>query len=66
MVQCAFCLNYDGFSCIEPAGVCYGRAIEDETADIVCPAYLERGVAGLAGMAMALGQDMDDFLAGLL
>jgi len=46
MVQCEFCLNYNGDTCTEPGGVKYGEVIEDPYADIDCPAYLEKGAAG--------------------
>lgn len=50
MVQCEFCLNFDGASCIEPGGVNYGELIEDSWKEIHCPCYLEKGVAGLMGL----------------
>ncbi|MCD6147626.1 MAG: hypothetical protein J7J34_06485 [Thermoplasmata archaeon] len=50
MVKCEFCLNYNGISCIEPLGVKYKQPITEPFEEIDCPAYLEKGVAGLAGM----------------
>jgi len=50
MVRCEFCLNYNGISCIEPRGVKYKQPITDSFEEVDCPAYLEKGVAGLAGM----------------
>jgi len=52
MVRCEFCLNYNGISCIEPRGVKYKQPIRDSFEEIDCPAYLEKGVAGLAGRGM--------------
>ena len=46
MVQCEFCLNYNGDTCTDPNGVKYGDIIEDSYEDIVCPAYFEMGFAG--------------------
>jgi len=50
MVQCEFCLNFDGTRCIEPKGVKYGKPVEDSFEEINCPYYLEKGVAGLMGI----------------
>lgn len=46
MVQCEFCLNYNGTTCTNPNGIKYGEAIEDSYEQISCPAYLEMGAAG--------------------
>ena len=55
MVQCEFCLNFDGIRCREPRGVKYGAPIEDSFEDIDCPYYLEKGVAGLMGLGFFKG-----------
>lgn len=46
MVQCEFCLNYDGAKCIDPKGTKYGKEIKDSYKEIDCPCYLEKGFAG--------------------
>ena len=46
MVQCEFCLNYNGNTCNDPNGVKYGEIIEDSYEDIDCPSYFEKGFAG--------------------
>jgi len=66
MVQCEFCLNFDGVRCIERRGMNYGKPIEDSYVEIDCPYYLEKGVAGLTGMAMAGDDDLPFFLDDLL
>ena len=50
MVQCEFCLNFDGIRCIEPKGIKYGEKIENPMEEIDCPYYLEKGIAGLMGL----------------
>ena len=46
MVQCEFCLNYDGVKCTHPKGVKYGKPIKDSYEEIDCQSYLEKGFAG--------------------
>ncbi|MGC9307468.1 MAG: hypothetical protein ACP5FL_01675 [Thermoplasmatota archaeon] len=46
MVQCEFCLHYNGVGCTNPDGVKYGKIISDSYAEINCPAYIDKGVAG--------------------
>jgi len=53
MVQCEFCLNYNGTTCIEPRSERYGKEF-DSLEEINCPYYLEKGIAGLFGMDMGL------------
>ncbi|MEA2054276.1 MAG: hypothetical protein U9O96_04055 [Candidatus Thermoplasmatota archaeon] len=48
--QCEFWLNYNGVSCIEPAGVKYKQPIGNSLEEIDRTAYLEKGVAGSTGM----------------
>ncbi|MCD6512313.1 MAG: hypothetical protein J7K61_01750 [Thermoplasmata archaeon] len=50
MVQCAFCLNFTGITCIEPKSERYGKKIENPYEEIDCPYYLEKGIAGLFGI----------------
>lgn len=50
MVQCEFCLNYNGIECLEVRGAKFGEIIEDSLEHIECGYYLEKGVAGLMGM----------------
>lgn len=50
MVQCEFCLNFDGVRCIEPKSARYGELIENSFEEIDCPYYLEKGFAGIMGM----------------
>ena len=52
MVQCEFCLNFNGVTCIEPNSKNYGKKIENPFKEIECPYYLEKGVAGIVGMGM--------------
>lgn len=52
MVQCEFCLNFNGVTCIEPKSERYGKKIENSLEEIDCPYYLEKGVAGWMGMHM--------------
>ena len=66
MVQCEFCLNFVGIRCIERKGVKYGAPVDDPSEEIDCPGYLEKGIAGLAGMAMAGSDDLPFFLDDLL
>lgn len=46
MVQCTFCLYFDGVACTEPSGALYGEEIDDPYMEVNCPAYLDKGVAG--------------------
>jgi len=50
MVQCEFCLNFDGIKCIEPKSARYGERIKNSFEEINCPYYLEKGFAGMMGM----------------
>jgi len=52
MVKCEFCLNFNGITCMEPHSEKYGKEIKNSMEEIDCPYYLEKGVAGLAGMGM--------------
>ena len=51
MVQCEFCLNFDGVKCIDPKGTKYGKEIKDSYEEIDCPYYLEKGFAGATSPA---------------
>ena len=51
MVQCEFCLNYNGITCIEPKSERYGKKF-DPWEEIDCPYYLEKGIAGLLGFGL--------------
>ncbi len=53
MVQCEFCLNYNGITCIEPRSERYRKEFH-ALEEINCPYYLEKGIAGLLGMHMGL------------
>jgi len=55
MVQCEFCLHYNGIGCTEPTGVKYDKVISDSYADINCPAYIDKGFAG------AMSSAFDDY-----
>ncbi|MCD6573394.1 MAG: hypothetical protein J7K95_04815 [Thermoplasmata archaeon] len=55
MVQCEFCLNFNGKTCIEPKSERYGKEF-DPWEEIDCPYYLEKGIAGWVGM------HLDEFL----
>jgi len=46
MVQCEFCLNFNGTHCTEPKGVKYGEKIENPYEEINCPDYFEDAFAG--------------------
>jgi hypothetical protein len=46
MVQCEFCLNYDGIQCSHPDGILYRKQIDDSYREINCPAYVDKGFAG--------------------
>jgi len=53
MVQCEFCLNYNGIKCLEPKGIKFNQTIEDTFEHMNCPAYLEKGLAGLTGLGLS-------------
>ena len=46
MVQCEFCLHYNGTVCTNSAGTKYGEVLEDSYEHINCPAYIDKGFAG--------------------
>jgi len=45
-------LNYNGIKCLDPNGIKFNQTIEDTFEEINCSAYLEKGIAGLTGLAL--------------
>ncbi len=51
MVQCEFCLNYNGDTCTDLNGIKYGEEIEGPMVEVDCPAYIDKGAAGVLSPA---------------
>lgn len=46
MVQCEFCLYFDGIKCRNPDGVKFRQEIKNSFEEIDCAVYFEKGFVG--------------------